>query len=111
MRITIKQIMIMIFAIVFLAFIGNAIYNAKIGLTKFTSIEYDGVITDIKHHNGDRGIPDIKINNQWMNLDYYGYKVRNYIKTGDSIVKKSGTEAIVVYRKNLSNEWEVRIFK
>lgn len=72
---------------------------------------YSGIISEIRNLPGNRDLPDIKINKQWIPLGISDSKVKHYIQVGDSIVKESGMEIIKVYRKNINDEWEEKIFK
>ena len=56
-------------------------------------------------------IPDIMINKNWIILNLQDAKIKHYIKIGDSIVKKSGSDAISVYRKNDNGKWVEKRFK
>jgi len=98
---------LLIFFLIF--FLYNYIYffNAKVALNKRG---YKGIIEDIRTVEGRRGLPDIKINDNWINLSLEESKVKNYILIGDSIVKDSGISIMEVFRKNKKGEWYVKGF-
>lgn len=110
----IKYIKLAFFFIVFCAFILffiNGYYRDKNAQTAFTEKEFHGIIMEIKYIEGRRGFPDLKINGEWIYLGLNGEKIQNYIEVSDSIVKKSGTETIKVYRKNSKGVWIGKVFK
>lgn len=77
---------------------------------EFLDEEYKGVILDIRVLEGNRGTPELKIRNEWIYLGPHGSKVENYIKIGDSIVKKAKREEIIVFKKK-NNKWYGKKFK
>ncbi len=81
------------------------------GRKQFMNRAYSGVISEIRILQGNRDLPDIKINSQWIPLSIDDSKVKHYIQVGDSIVKESGSEIIKVYRKDLKDKWDVQVFK
>jgi hypothetical protein len=67
---------------------------------EFIAREYIGVIKDIRHIEYHRGNPDILISNEWVFLTLDEQLIFDEIKVGDSIVKKGGSEKIVIYRRD-----------
>jgi len=92
-------------------FFINGYYKVKKAQADFIEKEYQGIIREIKYVEGNRGDPYVQIRNQWFVFGTNEDKVRNYIKVSDSIVKDSGTETIVVYRKNYKGIWGEKVFK
>jgi hypothetical protein len=81
------------------------------GKKEYVQRKYSGIISEIRNLEGNRDLPDIRINNQWIPFSIDDSKVKHYIQVGDSIVKKSGTEIIDIYRKDLNGDWKVKTFK
>lgn len=94
--------------ILFFIYTGYLIYH---GDKESLARSYSGIISEIRNLYGNRDIPDIKINSQWIPLGVEDSKVKYYIQIGDSIVKDSGTKIIKVYRKNSDGDWIVKVFK
>jgi hypothetical protein len=65
----------------------------------FVDSEYSGVIHAIEYREGDRGIPSILIGSQWKSLSVDETKIKQHIQIGDSIVKRTGSEEIELYKK------------
>jgi len=107
----IRKIILFIGGIVFLLFFIYIFYSMYHGEKEYIKRKYIGIISEIRILQGNRGLPDIKIKKQWIPLDIPDSKVMKYIQVGDSIVKESGTEIIKVYRKNLKDEWDIKVFK
>jgi len=107
----IKKYVIIIVIISFIIFFVYHFYLSYQGKQDFIKKSYKGIITEIHYIEGKRDLPDIKINNKLISIDIDESKVKPYIQIGDSILKKSGTETIKVYRKNSKGEWYVKIFK
>lgn len=107
----IRRTILIIGGILFILFFIYTFYLIYYGKKESIERQYSGIITEIRNLPGNRDIPDIKIDNQWIPLGIDDSKVKHYIQLGDSIVKESGSEIIEVYRKNLKGEWAVQIFK
>lgn len=105
-----KTIIRVIFFIPFIIFFITGIIKQEKDYKEFLNERYKGVITDIREIEGSRGIPEIKINNEWIYLGPHGSKVENYVKIGDSIVKKANSEKIIVFKKK-NNKWYGKEFK
>lgn len=106
MRKIYNRLVILAFSVFFIYGFIQILISRK----NYKADDYYGIITDIKHFKGDRGNPSIKVQNNWISLGPYGGKIQNYIQIGDSIVKKSGTPTIIVYRTNNYNDWEAKVF-
>lgn len=110
----IKHIKLIFFFIVFFAFIlffVKGYQMDKKAQTAFIEKEFHGIIMEIKYIEGRRGFPDLKINGEWIYLGLNGEKIQNYIEISDSIIKRSGTETIKVYKKNSKGVWIEKVFK
>jgi|GEM_PF-3744293 len=105
----IKLIYFLIIAIGFFAFFIRGYYQNKKAHTAFVDAEYQGIIKEI--HQGPRGFSKLTIGSLTMNLGLDEQKIQNYIHISDSIVKKSGTTEIIVYRKNPKGAWQEKVFK
>ena len=92
-------------------FFLSGYYKTKESNKFFIEMELHGIINEIKYNEGYRGLPHIKIDNQWIFIGINGEKVHNHIIIGDSIVKDSGTTTFKVYRKNEQGVWDERIYK
>lgn len=106
-----KRIFIGVIVAVFVLFALYIGYSFLYGYKQFVDREYTGVITNIRKLEFSRGLPDIKINDEWIPLSVDDSKVMNYMQIGDSIVKKSGYKEIIVYRRDINGEWNEKIFK
>ena len=108
-----KTIAIIAFFIVLFSgfFLRGYFMNKKAEEAFINEKEYAGLIEEIVYFNGNRGLPKIKIVNQWV---LFGGKleatVSTYIEVGDSISKSPGENIIKVYRRNKSGQWGERIF-
>ena len=109
--IKIRNTFIIILLILFGWFVISLYLDSNEANERFVNTEYSAIIKKIKYIHGDRGIPTVMLDEQWIHLGLYGDKVRGCINIGDSIVKESGTEVIKVYRKNSENKWDERVFK
>ena len=107
----IKLIAIIILGLGFLIFIIHAYYLDHGAKREYLYRSIHGIIEEIKIEEGNRRLPTLKINNQWIFLDMPGEKIDHYIQTRDSLVKDSGSTSIKVFRKNEKNEWYVKVFK
>jgi predicted PurR-regulated permease PerM len=108
---TIRKVIIIATIVFFLGFIVYTAFYIIKGDRESLMREYAGIISEIRYLYGNRGIADIKINDQWIPLGVEDSRIQGYIQLGDSIVKESGTVVIYVYRKNSKGEWEGRLFK
>ena len=102
-----------LFAILSVLIIGliDFMYSIELGEKEYLNRQYHGIIVEIRMLQFSRGIPDIKIGDEWVILDIQEQKIKNYIIVGDSIVKESGKSEIVVYRKNTDLRWIGKVFK
>lgn len=107
----IKYIVIAFVIILFCSFILYVFKLNNTGVEEFKNKEYIGVIDEIRRLEGKRGLSDIKIKNNWVSLDVLDSKIMSYIKVNDSVVKKSGSETITIYRKNKDGVWGEKVFK
>ena len=107
----IRRIVLFLVVSSFVIFFMHTFYAMYHGEKEYFKRQYYGIITEIRTLQGSHDLPDIKINNQWISLDIPDSKVKHYIQIDDSIVKESGTAIIKVFRKNLNEEWSVKIFK
>lgn len=73
-------------------------HNAYI---KYTSMEFNGIIEDIK--TAERNTYIFKVKNNWIDLGGNGSDVEQFITNGDSIVKNLNTDSIEVYRFDSAN--------
>ena len=106
-----KRIFIGVIVAGFVLFALYIVYWYLYGYNQFVEREYMGVITNIRKLEFSRGLPDIKINDEWIQLSVDDSKVMNYMQIGDSIAKKSGYKEIIVYRRDMTGEWKEKIFK
>ena len=106
----IRKIVFIILGISFVFFFISAYVHLKKGKNRFLNEEYIGILINIKEVKNNRGAHHIQIKNNWISLGH-SIKVQNYIQIGDSIVKKSGTKTIKVYRKKINGKWHEKIFK
>ncbi len=65
--------------------------------------EYQGTIMEIKWLQYRRGCPDILVNGNWVELTYDEQFLFKNIKVGDSIVKRSGSDRVLIFRRDPSN--------
>lgn len=107
-NIIVIALIVLVAIILFAFFISLKLEN---DVNHFIDKEFNGVITNIKYVEGNRGNPSIELNNDWVYIGLYGSKVNQYIQIGDSIIKESETKEIKVYRLNSKGEWTERIFK
>lgn len=78
---------------------------------KHLKLEYNGIINKIHHYWGDRGVPMILVDTQWIYLNVLDSKFSHYVLVGDSIYKESGSETVKIFRKNSDETWSVKVFK
>jgi hypothetical protein len=107
----IRRIVLSIVAFMFIVFIIYIIYSMYHGKKQYVERKYSGIIYEIRNLEGNRDLPDIRIDNRWIPFSIDDSKVKSYIQVGDSIIKESGTEIIYVYRKDLNGDWKVKTFK
>jgi len=80
------------------------------GRYHFINRNYSGIITEIRWRDNTHGLPDIKLNGEWIFLDVPDSKIATFIQVGDSVVKETGTSEIKVYKKNIKGKWFEKIF-
>lgn len=108
---SIKKIIISVFIVMFISFFAYNLWLWEKGKDEFINLSYNGIVNEIKKTEDIRGLPMVKIGNQWRYINVFESKIALYIQVGDSIVKNSGNDIIIVLRKNEKNEWEESIFK
>jgi hypothetical protein len=109
--VNIKKVFI---SILFIGFALFAIYIGYLfvhGHLQFRDRAYIGIISNIRKLEFNRGLPDIKIQDEWIPLSIEDAKIKDYIQIGDSIVKESGSINIFVYRKDDNGKWIQKCFK
>ena len=72
------------------------------------NLDFAGIVQDITY---SKAAPTVKVNDKWYDLDIYGNLLGEYLNIGDSLVKEKRKAEFVVYRKNASNEYEIKVFK
>lgn len=77
----------------------------------FLNSSYNVKIKAIEFREGHRGFPHIKLDTGWYLLNVDEIKIIPYAQTGDSIVKKSGSSVIKVYRKDLNGKLVIKEFE
>ena len=98
------RIIIAVLAVV--VFVIFSAYNSHIQKRDFINSGYSGFIYKIELIEGEHGDMNIKINDSWRRTGSYEYKMGEYIKIGDSVLKLPGKTEIIVYRKDtLNNKW------
>jgi hypothetical protein len=107
----IRRILVFVIIASILLFVIYDLFTTYLGNKQYINKNYSGIISDIRVLQESRDLPDIKIKNQWIPLDLPDAKVKHYIQVGDSIIKESGSEMIKVFRKNLKDEWDIKVFK
>jgi hypothetical protein len=70
--------------------------------------QYHGVVYEIKHFYGDRGLPAIRVDTNWINPGTLDADVLHLLKIGDSIVKNTGSHNALLFRKNVNGIWELK---
>jgi hypothetical protein len=70
---------------------------------------YKGIITNIKHLELNRGVPNIEINNTWMELGSCELGVIDSLNIGDSIVKVPDSDTIILYSRQIDGAWRVKL--
>ncbi|MFM8911577.1 MAG: hypothetical protein ACKOE6_01510 [Flammeovirgaceae bacterium] len=78
---------------------------------EFINKEYHGVIQDIRFVQSHRGYPDILLQDKWILLTPTEQILFDQIKIGDSIVKYSGSNKIMIYESDSSSKWKVTEFQ
>ena len=107
----IRKVVIIANIIAITLFIIYMEYSYYLGETQYINREFFGVIQEIRYIENRRGIPEIKIANEWVVLTTFESKVALYIHVNDSIVKTRGSKAITVFRKKPDGNWRQRVFK
>jgi hypothetical protein len=77
----------------------------------FVDADYHYKVNDIRIEAGQRGIADFLDDSVWRPLSLDESKIQKYVQVGDSIVKKSGSRKITVYRRDTSGVIEKREFE
>ena len=70
---------------------------------------YKGIITNIKHLELNRGVPNIEINNTWMELGTCEQAVIDSLNIGDSIVKIPDSDKIILYPRQIDGAWRLKL--
>lgn len=81
----------------FYFFVARPIDNER---RAFLKEEYFGRINKIEFRKGNRGYPFVQLDEEWRLFTNMESSILSYIQVGDSVVKKSGTTTIVVFRKD-----------
>ena len=101
------------FIVLFSAFFLHGYFMNKKAEDNFKNNQkYYGIIMNIEDIDGNRGLPKIRVGNNWfvLGMGKLEYSIATYIKVGDSISKSPGENIIKVYRRNKFGHWEERIF-
>ncbi len=107
----IKEILYIKYAIILIGIVGFVIFIAigekkdKLAEIKFHELAIKGVVVEINFFKSDHGTPSFYINGAWHNFDLLGHKLLPYTFPNDSLVKKSGSDTIQIYRKSEGGEW------
>ena len=72
--------------------------------------KYHGIIEGIFPNPYFAGLPQIRLNNQLIQLKIHEENVISYIQIGDSIVKTSGSTIVSVFRKDENGNWVEKEF-
>jgi len=66
----------------------------------YVDADYHYKVNDIRIEAGQRGIADFLDDSVWRSLSLDESKIQKYVQIGDSVVKKSGSRKITVYRRD-----------
>jgi hypothetical protein len=77
----------------------------------FVDADYHFKVNDIRLGDGQRGIADFLDDSVWRSLSLDESKIQKYVQVGDSIVKKSGSRKITVYRRDVNGLIQKREFE
>jgi hypothetical protein len=111
----IKEILHIKYAIILIGVIGFIIFiligekKNKLAEIKYHELAIKGIVEEIKYFDNYRGTPSFYINGAWHNFDLHGHRLTSFTIPKDSLVKKSGSDTIQIYRKNEGDEWELII--
>jgi hypothetical protein len=89
----------------------DIIVSIRKGNREYLNREFHGVISNIRIQENSRGLPDIKIGEDWIDLNIPEQKISRYVCVGDSVLKECGKSEIVVFRKNSDQKWVGKVFK
>ncbi len=107
----IKIIVLSIGILGMVVFISYAICASIESDRLFLNQGYSGKIKNIRFVEGHRGYPDIYLNNSWHTIGGHESKIMHYIQINDSIVKKSGSGTIYIYRMTSDGKFHEKTFK
>jgi len=111
----IKEISYIKYTIILIGVIGLIIFIVKgekmnmLAEIRYHELEIKGIVVEINYFKNDHGTPSFNINGDWHNFDLHGHKLIPYTISNDSLVKKSGSDTIQIYRKKEEGEWELVI--
>lgn len=104
-----KYSIILIGVVGFLIFIVIGEKKNKLAEMRYQELAIKGIVVEINFFKSDHGTPSFYINGGWHNFDLQGHKLIPYTIPNDSLVKKSGSDTIQIYRKKVGGEWELII--
>jgi len=105
-----KSYVILFFFIFFSISVVYFVFDYRNKKDNWKNKEYFGIIEGIHPNPYFAGLPQIKIENQLIQLKINEEKVFNYIIIGDSIVKPSGSSIVSVFRKDVNGNWVEKKF-
>jgi hypothetical protein len=77
---------------------------------EFLEKEYKGKINKIEYRTGYRGFPHVMLDEKWYFLGQDEGKILHFIRINDSIVKRKGTNEIVVFTRDGSGQYISKTF-
>ncbi len=98
------NIFIILCGVLFIAFV---VVTSEIAERRFKNSAYSGIVKEKVFKPNRRGFSDVLVDSVWHKLGIQEDDVGVIVAVGDSIVKKSGSSRILLYRKDSSGFWVV----
>lgn len=98
------------FFIIFLILCGTACIlliaiTNEIGKHRYIESSYFGIVKEKVYKPNHAGMPNVLIDSTWHYFGIREVEGNTIVEVGDSIVKRSGTSRILLYRKDSSGFW------
>lgn len=99
------------YAIILIGILGHIVFTIKgerkekLAERKYHNRAIEGVVEEIKFYENQRGAPSFYISDTCITFGIEGLKLIPFIKQHDSIVKRTGSNTITIYRKDEKGNW------
>lgn len=95
-----KPVFWMLVGLGLVLFFAHGAYLDKKAKERWMNESFQGRVTDIEFKQTNRGLPSLRIKDQWIDLGLSSYSIAPFIEVNDSIVKIQGVKEIAIFKEN-----------